>query len=343
MPLPGQPQELPGETLFFCRQRLDIIRTCRRLSWSCLVCEIQNPRGSAVLDSSWGRASRHPLRICRQHLRAAQTDLDSEKYSEAVQELRAAIAIHPEIRGAYYQLGFALFQLKSFTEAEKAFKKELDFQPPDPYSLYYLGRIRADAGQRAQAIPLFEKSLDAGEVLDVRERLGSAYLALGQLDGAIRFLQASVEQGRRTAACITCWAGHISRKGGAEAKKEFDAAARWKAKFQNDMIRAFELRHDLRDEQTADAETRVNELSNSNDNDILLASATMLGAGGTPFQALLSRQGDRYECPLFPKHITIWRERLHRHEQSCRCQAGVGKSGGDEADFYEAQFCWAHC
>src|SRR6516164_5480100 len=82
------------------------------------------------------------------HLRAAQTDLDSEKYSEAVRELRAAIAIHPDIRGAYYQLGFALFQLNNFKEAEKAFTKELEFQPPDAYSLYYLGRIRADQGQR---------------------------------------------------------------------------------------------------------------------------------------------------------------------------------------------------
>src|SRR5437588_9016152 len=126
------------------------------------------------------------------HLQAAQADLDSEKYPEAVRELRAAIAIHPEIRGAYYQLGFALFQLNNFKEAEQAFTKELDFQPPDAYSLYYLGRIRADAGQREQSISFFEKSLDAGDVLDVRQRLGSAYLALGRLDGAISFLEASV-------------------------------------------------------------------------------------------------------------------------------------------------------
>ena len=72
------------------------------------------------------------------HLKAEQTALDSENYAEAVRELRAAIAIHPDIRGAYYQLGFALFQLKNFKEAEKAFTKELDFQPPDAYSLYYL-------------------------------------------------------------------------------------------------------------------------------------------------------------------------------------------------------------
>src|SRR5690348_7027112 len=96
------------------------------------------------------------------HLKAANADIDSEKYAEAADELRAAIAIRPALRGAYYQLGFALFHLNRFAEAEKAFTKELDFQPPDAYSLYYLGRISADRGQREQSISFYEKSAAAG-------------------------------------------------------------------------------------------------------------------------------------------------------------------------------------
>src|SRR4051812_39896498 len=94
-----------------------------------------------------------------EHLRQAQADLDAEKYAEAARELRAAIVIQPALRGAYYQLGFALFQLSDFQAAEKAFTKELTFQPPDPYSLYYLGRIRAEQGQRVAAISFFTKSI----------------------------------------------------------------------------------------------------------------------------------------------------------------------------------------
>jgi hypothetical protein len=60
--------------------------------------------------------------------------------------LRAALAIQSEIRGANYQLGFALFELGDLKEAEKAFIKELGFQPPDNYSLYYLGRIQTNFG-----------------------------------------------------------------------------------------------------------------------------------------------------------------------------------------------------
>src|ERR1700690_2958040 len=121
---------------------------------------------AALFMACTGLAQQKPSTDLQAHLQAAQTDLDSEKYPEAVQELRAAIAIHPEIRGAYYQLGFALFHLTKFPDAEKAFTKELDFQPPDPYSLYYLGRIRADRGQQDQSIAFFEKAVAAGEVLD---------------------------------------------------------------------------------------------------------------------------------------------------------------------------------
>ena len=140
----------------------------------------------ATADGHGSRSTDTPPDL-QSHLKAAQTALDSENYAEAVRELRAAIAIHPEIRGAYYQLGFALFQLKNFKEAEQAFTKELDFQPPDPYSLYYLGRIRADQGQREQSISLFEKSLDAGEVLDVRQRLAGVLSCAGQLDDGDSF------------------------------------------------------------------------------------------------------------------------------------------------------------
>src|SRR5437879_13351867 len=86
------------------------------------------------------------------HLRQAQIDLDQARYPDAVRDLRAAIAIAPKIPGANYQLGFASFQLGQLVEAERAFIKELEFQPPDPYSLYYLGRIRLDAGRRHDAV-----------------------------------------------------------------------------------------------------------------------------------------------------------------------------------------------
>lgn len=221
------------------------------------------------------------------HLKAAQSDLDAQKYREAVQELRAAIAIQPEIRGAYYQLGFALFQLNELAKADIAFKKELDFRPPDPYSLYYLGRIASADGKTDLSILFYAKSLEAGDVLDCRERLGSAYLATGRLDDGIRFLQASVRARPENGSLHYLLGRAYKQKGRAgQAKIEFDAAARWKAKFRDDMTSLAELRNSLAWKNQPSVDSHLHELSASNDSDILMASATALGQAGMHMEAI---------------------------------------------------------
>ena len=285
-----------------------------------------------------GLAQQKPSTDLQAHLQAAQTDLDSEKYPEAVQELRAAIAIHPRIRGAYYQLGFALFHLNKFPEAEKAFTEELDFRPPDAYSLYYLGRIRADQGQREQAISFFEKSLDAGEVLDVRQRLGSTYLALSRLDEAIHFLEASVRK-RPEDGGLHYLLGRAYRQKGraAEAKTEFDAAARWKGKFRDDLVSLTGLRRALATNNQADAIARTRELSGSSDSDILLASATALGQAGLHQEAIPFLNKAIGLNPRIPEvHYDLARAYIALNNRPAAIPE-LGKAVELKRDFYEAQ------
>jgi tetratricopeptide (TPR) repeat protein len=293
---------------------------------------------AALLMACTGLAQQTPSPDLQKHLRAAQTDLDSEKYSEAVQELRAAIAIHPEIRGAHYQLGFALFQLNNFQEAEKAFTKELDFQPPDPYSLYYLGRISADRGQREQSISFFEKSLDAGEVLDVRQRLGSTYLALGRLDGAIHFLEVSVRARPEDGSLHYLLGRAYKQKGrAAESKAEFEAAARWKGKFREDMVRLTGLRNALAANNQADAVARMHELSSSSDSDILLASATALGQAGLHQEALPFLNKTIGLNPRIPEaHYDLARAFIALDNRPAAVPE-LAKAVEIKPDFYEAQ------
>jgi tetratricopeptide (TPR) repeat protein len=230
-----------------------------------------------------GQGSQQDL---QKHLQEAQTASDKGDYARAARELRAALAIQPEIRGAYYQLGYALLQTHETTAAEKAFTKELDFPPPDPFSLYYLGIIQRDTGNRSQAIGLFERSLAAGEVLDVRSKLAGDYLTLGQVDKAITFLQESLRVRPEDGSLHYLLGRAYKRKNlSADAKKEFDSAARWKQKFQSEMIALSGLRQALKEQKPANVEARIGELSHSNDYDVLLASATMLGRAGLHSQA----------------------------------------------------------
>ncbi len=272
------------------------------------------------------------------HLAAAQSDIDSEKYAEAAEELRAAIAIHPAIRGAYYQLGFALFHLNQFQEAEKAFTKELEFQPPDAYSLYYLGRISGDRGQAERAISFYEKSVDAGVVLDVRQRLGSAYLSLGRLDAAIHFLEGSV-RARPEEGSLHYLLGRAYKQKGraADAKTEFDTAARWKSKFTQDMVSLTGLHRALAAHNQADAMAVTRQLADSTDSDILLASGTALGQAGLHKEAI----------PFLTKTIGLNAGIPEAHYDLARAYIALDnrpaalpeleKSVEIKPDFYEAQ------
>lgn len=272
------------------------------------------------------------------HLKAAQADIETEKYADAVRELRAAIAIHPEIRGAYYQLGYALFQLSNFKEAEAAFTKELTFQPPDSYSLYYLGRIAADREQRQQACTWFEKSLEAGEVLDVRQRLASIYLALGRLDQAISFLEISVRTRPEDGGLHYLLGRAYKQKGkAAAARTEFDAAARWKSKLRTDMIALMGLHRALAANDQADATAKMRELSASHDSDILLASATVLGQAGLHREAIPFLNKTIALNPRIPEaHYDLARAYI-AVEQRPAAVPELEKAAGIKPDFYEAQ------
>lgn len=272
------------------------------------------------------------------HLLDAQTASDKGDYATAARELRAALAINPETRGAYYQLGYALLQTHDPAEAAKAFTRELDFAPPDPFSLYYLGLIQQDAGNRAQAVSYFERSLEAGEVLDVRQKLASDYLALGRVERAITFLQASLRVRPEDGGLHYLLGRAYQRKDrAADAKTEFDAAARWKAKFQNEMIELSGLRQALKDQKQPEAEACLNELMRSNDYDILVATATMLGDAGLHPQA----------ASFLEKAVSITPAIPEAHYDLARAYVGMNRRGDAKPelakalalkpDFYEAE------
>lgn len=223
----------------------------------------------------------------QKHLQSAQAYLESEQYADAARELRAAISLGPPVRGAYGQLGFALFQLHQFPEAERAFAKELETAPPDPYSLYYLGRIRLNANRGREAIPYFEKSLQAGEVLDVRQRLAGSYLAQARLEDAIELLETSVRLRPENGGLHYLLARAYQQKGKpAQSRLEFAAANRWNAKVRTDMELLSRLQSAVAANNQSELGASTRDLANSSDPDILLAAGAVLGRAGRHEQAI---------------------------------------------------------
>jgi len=235
----------------------------------------------------WQAASQDRRGELDSHLRQAQIHLEQENYSGVVDELRKALAIHDQIPGAYYQLGLSYFQLGETQEAETAFLKELKFDPPDPYSLYYLGRIRLTKGEVEKAIGRFEEVLRVGNLLDVRRRLAGAYLSVDKVDQAAALLEPAVEA-QPEQGDLHYLLGRAYRKKGrdAEARREFQLAELWKNKHQDEIRSIMEVRRLLREKKRVEALRVVEELRATADEHILLSLGMALGQHGLHQEAL---------------------------------------------------------
>ena len=222
-----------------------------------------------------------------QHLQQAQVFLDGQQYALVVRELEQAIAIHPSIPGAYYQLGVAHWHLQEMEQAKRAFLKELEFEPPDAYSLYYLGRIGLTEGNTEEAVGYFERVVAIGTVLDVRSRLASGYLRVGRIGDAVDLLEETVRRRPEQGETHYLLGQAYLRQGRtAEARREFDLAERWKNKLQDEIRGLVELRMLLQNKKLVEADAKAKTLAASGDPDVMLSAAIALGRNGFHGEAL---------------------------------------------------------
>ena len=228
-----------------------------------------------------------PGATLNQHLQQAQVYLDAEQYELVVSELEQAIGIHPNIPGAYYQLGLAHWHLQNMEQAKQAFLEELKFEPPDAFSLYYLGRISLTEGNSNEAVAYFERVVAIGTVLDVRSRLGSGYLRVGRFADAVDLLEETVrrwpEQGENHYLLGQAYQ-RLGRT--ADARREFELAQRWKNKLQDEIRSLVDLRMLLQNKQLHEAALRAEALAQSGDPDVMLSAAIALGSNGLHDKAL---------------------------------------------------------
>ena len=219
-----------------------------------------------------------PRAQLHQHLRQAQTHLDKENYAGVVEELNQAIAIHADIPGAYFQLGLAHFQLGRGQAAKQAFLRELKFEPPDAYSLYYLGRVYLSRGETEKAVARFEQTLAIGEVEDARLRLAGAYLKTDAVDKAIVLLEQGIERRpERGELHYLLGRAYRSQRRMEDAKREFDLAESWKNKSQEEIRIIMEVRRLLRDGKKFAALATADQLKGSRDENTLLSIGIALG------------------------------------------------------------------
>ena len=103
------------------------------------------------------------------------------------------VSRYPETPNVHYAFGVFLLQEKG-EKAIEEFRRELDIQPGHPWSLMQMSFEYLKQGDAASALPLAKQAVAAApNAFPARKALGQALLDSGDVEGAIRELQAGLK------------------------------------------------------------------------------------------------------------------------------------------------------
>src|SRR2546422_898610 len=88
----------------------------------------------------------------------AQELFAQQKWQEALDELRAAIAMNPYNSSWYFNIGLTLDELGRYDEALEAYTKALRIEPDDIEALHRMGVDQAPRGRFDQALAIFDNA-----------------------------------------------------------------------------------------------------------------------------------------------------------------------------------------
>jgi tetratricopeptide (TPR) repeat protein len=241
-----------------------------------------------------------------EHLRLAQVHLDQERFEEAASALEHALALTRNIKGAYYQLGYAYWKLHRYADAGKAFERELKFDPPDPYSLYYLGRIAAAQGRHREAIRHFQKAAAISPILEVHQRLGSAYLQVGDLARAINNYERAVKLHPARGDAHYQLARAYQRAGReADARRELETTRDLKGGHQEQIRDLMQCERLLNQNEHAEALALARKLAEVRDPDLLISVGSLIGRYGHHRKAFEYLEQAAWLAPSFEAHFNL--------------------------------------
>src|SRR5437879_12769850 len=90
-----------------------------------------------------------------QRVERAKELFDQHKWPEALEELRAAVAINPYNGGWFFNIGLTLDEMQRFEEAIEAYRQALEIEPDDVDALQHLGADLSRLGRQRDALQTF--------------------------------------------------------------------------------------------------------------------------------------------------------------------------------------------
>jgi len=239
----------------------------------------------------------------RAHLGKGYDALKQDRYEEAAEEFRAALAADPTLTlRARFPLAVALFESHKPEEARHEFELVRKEVGDHPNVLYYLGRMDLDGLDYASAIRNLSKAAVKPPFPDTPYFLGFAYFKQGDLSNAEKWLKQAQEANPGDAR-IPYQLGFIYRKQGLEDKaKEFMALSQRLRQKDTEQSRIkTECGEKLKTGPRDEARAVCDQLYNDNDADKLTALGTIYGQHGDLEAALKPLQRAAELAPQSPQ------------------------------------------
>ncbi len=161
--------------------------------------------------------------------------LQTARYADARPGFEQVLERGPTFAGSefvYYFYGTCLMRLGEGERAEKSYLALLELRPAHGETLQSLGLLELERGNPTDAIPLLEQALEAFTALEqtsgvdmlgyraeIRGKMGEAYLQLGELERALRSLEASIDMNAMAPAPHYALSRVLTRQGDREGAR----------------------------------------------------------------------------------------------------------------------------
>ena len=212
--------------------------------------------------------------------------VQNDRFAEAAEEFRAALALDPAAANARYQLGICLFALGE-REAAREQLERLDIETHnDPSVAYYLGRLDLLGGDYSSAIRRLQSLMTHPPFPDAPFYLGSAYLEKGDLDNAVKWLQLAAQSDPRDFRSHYRLARVLRQKGlQTESEQEYALSAQLREHYNESARQSVACAQALQS-LSESAEDICHQLFDPNDPDKLTTLGMLLGENGRYAQAI---------------------------------------------------------
>jgi tetratricopeptide (TPR) repeat protein len=237
------------------------------------------------------------------HLGRGYDALRQDRYEEAAQEFRAALAADPSlVLRARFPLAVALFESHKPDEARQEFEQVRKEVGDHSNILYYLGRLDIDSQDYAGAIRNLSQAVAKPPFPDTSYYLGFAYFKKGDLRDAAHWLQ-EAKKANPSDSRVPYQLGFVYRKQGLEekAKKEMALSQQLRQKDTNEGRIKTECEEKLEQGPSQAAHAVCDQLYDPDNADRLTTLGTIYGQHGDLQAALKPLQRAAELAPQNPQ------------------------------------------